>query len=63
MTAITYGKKQNVTQKAAAVEQRLGPSMNGANPGFRPAPSSKFTLKPTRKGKDNGIVMKVMLKF
>ncbi len=48
--AITYGKDKTATQKAADVKKRLGPSMNGANPGKKPPAKIKPVIKPKKNG-------------
>lgn len=56
---ITYGKDKTKQQIADALMRRLGPTMNGANPGYQP-PVTKKTKPIVKPGL---IGFKTTLKF
>ncbi len=43
--AVEYGKNKTAVEKADDLKKRLGPSMNGLKPGYRPEPKSKPKIK------------------
>ncbi len=48
MMAVTYGKDKNIKAIADALSKRYGGTMNGANPGGKPAPTGKLVVKPKK---------------